>query len=154
MTQNPPRQHGIPVFSIKLLKSTWCHVELSMCCKSKKAFLLIPKFHPCWKRVAGTEPVHGPVLTSHTSDSPECHGHAGVSCPLSLFHPFCFSRTCASFQPHFLELSSDNDTCFSLKLHPFPPPNAPLLTCQSCFSSIQVAIVLMIHFPCNPRSGW
>lgn len=55
LTQNPLRQRGIPVFSIKPLKSTWCHIggwrggshrlglHRSPCSEHFKAFLLIQK---------------------------------------------------------------------------------------------------------------
>lgn len=38
-------------------------------------------FSPCWKRAARTEPVHGLVLTSCTSELSSCHGHAALQSP-------------------------------------------------------------------------
>lgn len=78
---------------------------------------------------------------------------------LHSFTLFCLPLTNSrSFWLDLLELLSDNDTRFaghqtSAPPISVPPPNTQLSTCQSCFSRIQVAIVLMIHFPCNPRSG-
>lgn len=145
MTQNPLHQHGIPLFSIKPLKSTWCHIgrgehgvaaravscTSQSCCVNTKKLKVNYKektaalpFSACCPCAVGTDRFTDPGCIGVRLIRP---GVVGMSYEVTL-RLSCFNfQSCThsgSFGEGLPELLSDNDTRFT-RYQTTAPPSPP-----------------------------